>query len=219
MKKYRKSLAETRHVYSIETHRREGKCHESDHSIVESCISDDPNAWSLLVRKYSRLIYSSISNRLRRYNFQSSYQDIEDIRQDVLISLWGKRKLNSIRNRQNISRWLAVVSGNAAVGYMRSKRFKEVRATVSLYDICSDMPSQFDYTIREENSKRMTEAIGALPTREKLMVTMAVYDDKKYFEIANMLNIPMGTVASCLKRARERLKDRELKVINRMQEA
>ena len=207
MKKYKESLAETRRAGSAGTHRAGVKCQGDDTYIIEACISDDPDAWSLLVRKYSMLIYASISNRLRRYNFKSSCQDIEDIRQDILMSLWEKRKLERIRNRQNISRWLSIVSGNAAIEYIRSKRFKETRVDVPLYDICSDKPSPSDDLMREDISKKMIDVIEMLPMREKTMISLSVYYDKKYSEIAETMNIPMGTVASCLKRTRERLQE------------
>ena len=203
MKKYKRLLTETRRAVNTGV----GKYQEDDHYIIEACINGNSNAWTLLIRKYSNLIYASIKNRLRRCNFKVSCQDIEDIRQDILTSLWEKQKLDGIRNRQNISYWLAIVSGNAAIEYIRSKYYKENRAAVSLYDIYSDKPSPSDDIAREENSKRMIKSIELLPVREKLMITMNAYHDKKYYEIAEMMRVPIGTVASCLKRTKERLKE------------
>ena len=191
------------------------KCTDDDSEIVEACINGDLSAWSSLTQKYESLIRASIVNRLKKYGITLPCQDIEDIRQNTLTSIWKGRKLEEIRNRKNISYWLAIVSGNTAIEYMRWKRAQDTPKPVPLnYDSADELeglaPSNgrdpSDEAAREEMLKKIKETIEALPHKEKLMIKLNIYHGKKYHEIADILNIPAGTVSSYIKRAREKLK-------------
>lgn len=193
----------------------EGKYRDNDSNIIEACINGDLAAWGQLTRKYESLIYASIVNRLRKYGFALPRQDIEDIRQNVLTNIWKSRKLENVRNRGNIAYWLAIVSGNIAIGYMRNKRAKDMPnpapihcgAIEELAELAGpEGATVFDNMARDEMLKKIDEAIEALSFKEKLIIKLNFYHDKKYNEIADILNMPPGTVSSYIKRAKEKLK-------------
>ena len=94
---------------------------KDDSGLVERCILKDTSAWSALVAKYSGLIRDAIYNRARKYGASLPAPDIEDIAQDVLTAIWKGDKLSTIKNRNDISCWLAIVSGNAAAQYLSDK--------------------------------------------------------------------------------------------------
>ncbi len=187
-----------------------------DAELVEKCVKRDIAAWAALTRKYSDLISISIINRLTKYAIETSRQDIEDIRQEILASLWKERKLEGVRNRRDISYWLSIVSGNAAIAYMRRKgaAFRDKR--VSLFDKIGEkevmdlLPSTLagpkDELIRTELSERMDKALEQLPTKERLIMKLSILHDKKHREIADILNIPVDTVSSHIRRAKDKLK-------------
>lgn len=189
---------------------------ENDSHLVEACIRKDISAWSQLVKKYSRLIYISIENRLKKYNLSASRHDIEDIRQDVFADIWKNNKLESVVNRNDISYWLAILSGNAAVGHFRIASDRQARNTISLSQKLDDrelheiLPSgalsQNDELARAETQTLIDKAIRSLPKKEKLMIKLHLIHDKKYREIAGMLGLPEGTVSSYIKRAKGKLR-------------
>ncbi|MBI4974683.1 MAG: sigma-70 family RNA polymerase sigma factor [Candidatus Omnitrophica bacterium] len=189
---------------------------EDDTNLVEGCINKDLRAWATFIKKYSNLISISIENRLKKYGFSLPHQDIEDIRQNVLASIWKDSKLEGVKNRNDISYWLAIVAGNEAMMYLKIKRGQETQKKISLYDrvdekelaefIPSDRSSPLDELARKELSKKVKEAIESLPAKEKLIIKLNVIYDKKYNDIANILDLPKGTVSSYIKRAKERLK-------------
>lgn len=190
---------------------------ENDVRLVNGCIERDLMAWAHLVKKYSALIRISIENRLKKYGFTLPSQEIEDIYQDVLASIWKDEKLKSVKNRDDISCWLAIVSGNEAMMHLKKERRHQPQKKISLFDrmgerelaeyIPSDKLSPLDELAREEISKKIDEAIESLPTKEKLILKLNIMYDKKYDEIADILNLPKGTVSSYIKRAKERLKN------------
>ena len=193
---------------------------EDDLSLVEACIKRDIGAWSVFVKKYSGLISISIKNRVKRYGIALSGEEIEDIRQDVLGLLWKEKKLEDVRNRANITYWLAVVSGNVAIGYLRKKHTDCPVRTISIFDkinekevaelLPSPGPGAADELSKNELSGRIEETIESLPQKEKLVIKLELFHGKKYHEIADILNLPPGTVSSYIKRAKEKLRQ-ELK--------
>ena len=190
---------------------------KNDRYLIEACIEKDLVAWSILVKKYSGLIYVSIENRLKKYGLAASSQDIEDIRQNIFSDIWKNGKLSHITNRDNISYWIAILSGNAAVEHFRSREMRERKNTVPLYHeidenelneiFPSDIPGPNDELARAETKERIDLAIESLPAREKIMIKLYLIHDKKYHEIAEFLGVPKGTVSSYIKRAKEKLKE------------
>lgn len=190
---------------------------EDDINLVEGCLRKDLASWAALVKKYSGLIYISIENRLKKYGFALPRQDIEDIRQNILASIWKGKKLKDVKNRKDISYWLAIVSGNSAVNYIRRKRFQHESKTVSLFDkidekeLAEFVPSAGlnpkDEASNNELSKIMDETIESLPAKEKLIIKLNLLHGKKHDEIADILKLPGGTVSSCIKRAKGKIRE------------
>ena len=191
---------------------------KNDRYLIEACLKKDLIAWSVLVKKYSGLIYVSIENRLKKYGLAASSQDIEDIRQNIFSDIWKNGKLSHITNRDNISYWIAILSGNAAVEHFRSREARWLQNTVPLYHkidekelneiFPSGIPGPNDELARAETQARIDLAIESLPGREKIMIKLHLIHDKKYHEIAEFLGVPKGTVSSYIKRAKERLKEK-----------
>lgn len=179
-----------------------------DRQLVEACIRKDISAWSKLVNKYSRLVHISIEKRLKRYNLPASRHDIEDIKQNLLSDIWLNNKLEAIRNRDDISYWISIASGNAAIEHFRSAGARQNLKVSPLdtEDIICDGGGIVDELTRAEIEARVDEAIEALPHQERLIMKLHLIDDKKYHEISEILGIPKGTVSSYIKRAKEKLR-------------
>lgn len=183
---------------------------ENDAQLVEACINKDAAAWSVLVKKYTGLIAAAISNRLKKYGFNPLCQDTEDIRQDILTHIWTSGKLSQVRNRKSIAYWLAIVSGNAAIEHMRRKIIREDPVPLVIPDEENIEDANSETPQKRELSEKIDTSIASLPPKEQLVIKLNLLHDMEYREISEMLNMPKGTVSSCLKRAKDRLKE-ELK--------
>lgn len=189
---------------------------KNDLRLVEACLQKDLAAWANLVKKYSPLVYISIENRLKKYGISASHHDLEDIRQNIFADIWRCNKLEAVINRNDISYWISILSGNAAIEYFRGTSARQAQKTVSIFEKIDErelseiLPSQNlspkDELAKAEIKVRVEEAIELLPDREKLMVKLHFIYDKKYHEIADILGVPAGTVSSYIKRAKEKLK-------------
>jgi RNA polymerase sigma-70 factor (ECF subfamily) len=191
-------------------------CFEDDASLIRSCIGRDPSAWDFFVKKYSGHIQASIEYRLRKYCIKLRVEDIKEIQQNVLSLLWEGGKFTEIRNPESIKYWLAIVSGNTAVQYMRRQKQLDRLACASLSEkiggmelvemIPSGALTASQELDRSELIEMMEEAIESLPAKEKLALKLNLLYDKKYGEISGIMSIPPGTVSNCINRAKERIR-------------
>lgn len=189
---------------------------DSAAGLVAACIKKDPGAWDYFVKKYSRLISISIQVRLAKYAMPLPCHEVEDIKQSVLASIWQDEKLRSVKDMRGISYWLSVVSGNAAIEYLRSKHGAKTPELVPLcVRVCESEPVEAlrscgpgpaDELQTKEAMEKIEAAIGSLSGKEKLVAKMHIFYGKKRREIAECLNIPEGTVSSYLNRARKKLR-------------
>lgn len=168
------------------------------------------------VKTYSHLVYTAIYRRLKGCGITLSQEEILDIRQEVFISIWKTKKLDAIRDPESIPYWIAIVSGNAAMQHMRKLRRIEPENPILLCDKVEesgliDLIPSFGLSPSEEVNEselsgRIDDAIESLPVKEKLIIKLNLLHDKKYKEIAEILSLPVGTVSSCMKRAKNKLR-------------
>lgn len=193
------------------------KSHFDDNALlIRACIERNSSAWDFFVKKFSNLILSAISCRLHKYGIYPKPDDLGEIRQNVLSLLWETGKLAEIRNPESFKYWLAIVSGNAALRYMKKKSRITRLAPVSLSEMIGDtelvniLPSGASTPSQEIDKSeligKMEEAIKSLAVKERLILKLNILHSKKYEEIAEIMAMPRGTVANCIKRVKEKLK-------------
>ena len=169
------------------------------------------------VNKYSRLVYIAIEKRLRECGVTLPREEVLDLQQDVFTSILEGGKLDTIRKPDSMPYWIAIVSANAAMQYLRKRRRIEPERTLSLFDkigetevmelVSSSGLSASEEMDRDALSGRIDAAIESLPVKEKLVIKLSILHDKKYEEIADILSLPKGTVSNYIKRAKEKLKE------------
>ena len=184
----------------------------SNKKLVSLCNSKDVLAWFEFVRRFQRLVSSSIAERLTRWNYNYQTTDVEDISQDVFFSIWEKELLKSLKRIEALIPWLAILSANKAVSFFRKRSNVPPRAS-SLFEDGEreplDMrnPNPLEGLIFKDSLKNTLAAIKQLTPREKNILRLNILYKKTYAEIARLCGIPVGSVYSTAKRAREKIKE------------
>jgi RNA polymerase sigma-70 factor (ECF subfamily) len=189
----------------------------SDKELVSRCIQKDPLAWNEFVGRYSGLVHWAIQNRLKKWDYMYQPEDIEEIHQNVFLSLWKKDKLEQVKNHEKIAGWLIIVSGNEAVSYFRSRKLQLPPGAISIFEkiiikdqaltLADILPFfQKNPLSEKEAEDAVMASIEALAPKEKIMLKLNMLYKKKYREIAEMMNMPLGTVCTMLKNIKFRLK-------------
>ncbi len=138
---------------------------------------------------------------LYRYAFRLSgtAADAEDLTQQVF--LIAAQKLDQVRSAACIRSWLYAVLRNC---YLRERRRMEQQGGIPVPIDLESIPEQIQAD--EIDREQLQNAIDALSDEYKLVVLMFYFEDCTYREIAERLELPIGTVMSRLSRGKEHLR-------------
>lgn len=177
----------------------------TDEELVRLFLDGDNAAFEELVGRYESVIMNMA------YRLLGNRSDAADVCQEVLVLLI--RKLGSFRGEAKFSTWLYRVSLNACHDYARRSR-RHVSISESPGDDLPDIEQRladngFDSPEtsmeREEVRKTVRQAIARLPYKFKEVIYLHDLNGYNYKEVAEILDISLGTVKSRLNRARARL--------------
>jgi RNA polymerase sigma factor (sigma-70 family) len=184
---------------------------DSDDILVAACLRGDTQAWSALIERYQGLI---LSIALRR---GLSRSDAEDVFQNVCVKLY--MHLADLRDVRKLAGWLAAVTARESALLFRKDEARIFSETELLSDDSAagmsepaspdDGPEQEILTIeRREVVSRMLSELSE-ECRKLLTMLYAADSPKSYNEIADDLNMPVGSIgpkrARCLAKLRSLL--------------
>jgi len=164
-------------------------------------------AWDKLARIISPHIDCIIQFKFWRMGFNHQKCDIENLRQEVLLSIWRKDGLKAIRDRDACVSWISATASNAASNYVQSFRPTEAPRAREFKDSMSAGPgSPLEELARKEVTQGIDTALGALNHKERLVIKLVAVYDKKYKEVSDITGMPIGTVLVCARRAKAKLR-------------
>ncbi|TAK44146.1 MAG: sigma-70 family RNA polymerase sigma factor [Saprospiraceae bacterium] len=181
------------------------KAHE-DYQLVKSAILGDQHAYAILHDRYRPSVYNHLYKMVRNH----------DDAEDLTIEAFGKafNKLSTYAPHFAFSTWLFKIAVNNCIDYIRKKRlhflsidqpmepYSEKDFTGSLRAIALNPEEDF---IRCQRLQMVRRILTHLNTKYRLMIELRYYQELSYEEIANELEIPLGTVKAQLFRAKEML--------------
>ncbi len=182
-------------------------CHD-DHSLVKACRAGQTEAFGVLVRRHQDRLYSTILRLV------GSPEDAQDVLQDAFIRAF--EKLNQFHGESSFYTWIYRIAVNFALS---GHRKRQNRRTAGLFRPGrngqlvepADRSRENDPTIAVERVERETAieaALAALGPEHRTVIILKDFDGRRYEEISDLLEIPVGTVRSRLHRARCELRDR-----------
>lgn len=146
--------------------------------------------FEILISDYSLLITKVC------YYFANDISDLKDLRQEVLLNLWtGWEKF---RMQSKPSTWIYRVCFNTCISFQRKNRRR--KNEVPLSSVLEIADETFDM----ERYKEMHRLIGQLGSEDKALILMWL-DENSYDEIADVIGLKRNTVATRLKRIKEKL--------------
>ncbi len=166
--------------------------------IIDKIRNGDEHAFRDLFKAY----YEPLIKYALRY--VHDVQTAEDIICDIFLKIWEDRTQLNIHI--NVKSYLYRMARNHSLNYLKTKKpdlVDNFRLNLSLSSDASDEQVHLD-----EIAKHIQEAIAELPDRSRSVFTMHRYDNLKYSEIAEILNISEGTVETHMVRALKFLRKR-----------
>ncbi|MCP4200312.1 MAG: sigma-70 family RNA polymerase sigma factor [bacterium] len=180
---------------------------DSDAEIIAAVLKGDKEQFGEIVKRYQ--------GRLVNFLYRLLYDQAEahDLAQEVFFKTF--QALDRYDSRYKFSTWLFRVGQNAAIDRLRKRRLKLVsmdrpsknQDTDSTWEFPSEERGPYGELRNQERGDAITEAIKALPWEYRELIVMRHYGELSYAEIAELKELPLGTVKNKLFRARQILKE------------
>lgn len=176
----------------------------SDGELVENAILGREDSFEELVRRYQRPIVNYV------YRMLGNYDSALDVTQEIFIKVYNS--MGRYRAEFKFSTWLYKISHNAAIDHLR--RNSNHNQSVELENEDGTVRIQYeDKRISPEKERELGEwreeiqrVVKRLPSGYRELIILRHTNDLSYDEIAEITNLPLGTVKNRLFRAREMMK-------------
>ena len=168
----------------------------------------DLDALSALVTRYQ--------NRLYRYLLRVVRQPAEA--EDLFQSTWIRvaERIGQYDPNRSFEAWLFTLARNLAIDHLRRIRPESLDEPLGDSDagavetgmsrLRSSEPGAYERVASQERSSRIGESLDALPVVQREVLTLRFEEEMKLEEIAEVLNVPLSTVKTRLRRALDRLR-------------
>jgi RNA polymerase sigma-70 factor, ECF subfamily len=178
-----------------------------DEDLVSRVVAGEEELFELLVRRYQTRILSHVARMV------GSRDDALDLTQEIFLKVF--QALDRYNPEFKFSTWLFRIAGNAAIDQLRKKKPRTVPlettdsdGKVSSSEYKSADLDPFGELRNVERGDAIARAIADLPVEFRELITLRHFTGLSYEEIADLKNMPLGTVKNKLFRARAVLKER-----------
>jgi len=178
---------------------------DNDRELIKRCIDGNAEAWSKFVNRFSGLIYWAIKRKMTKYGRDYLISEVEEIHQRLFVSVWEKKSLITVSERDNIAPWLIVLASNAAIDFIRKKSLEENFLRTAFKSEVIPQTNQRKAFFQEGDSL-IGEAIKFLNEKEKAYLESSFIAGKKHKEIAETFNTSINSVSTIIARAKNKIK-------------
>ena len=171
-----------------------------DAECVRRVQQGDTDSFEVLVRRHEKAIFNLV------YRLLGNYDEAAEVAQEVFLSAF--KSIHQFRGEANFSTWLYRIGLNHASTRRKSLQSSQQRhipldGTEVIADGAVDPAKNVEH---KEIQQRVQQALNSLDPEDARIVLLRDLQDIPYEDVAQMLDIPVGTVKSRLHRARQALK-------------
>ena len=180
----------------------------SDAECVRRLQRGDTEAFAALVERHQKAIFNLV------YRMLGDYDDAAEVSQEAFLSAY--RSIRSFRGDASFSTWLYRIAINHANTRRKNAALWQQRtAPLDSIDPVSDGDGDpSDAVERKELRQQVQAALNRLQPEDASIILLRDLQDVPYEKVAQVLEIPIGTVKSRLHRARRALKARLAPYLN-----
>jgi RNA polymerase sigma-70 factor, ECF subfamily len=177
----------------------------TDVELIAKAINGREDGFEELVRRYQRPITNYVFRMLNDYDASL------DVTQEVFIKVYNS--LSRYSSEYKFSTWLYRIAHNAAIDFIRrrspNEQSIESENKDGVYQLQIESPSPTPEQDRERSEWRteIEAVVKCLPAVYRELILLRHAQDLSYDEIAEITNLPLGTVKNRLFRAREMMRE------------
>jgi RNA polymerase sigma-70 factor (ECF subfamily) len=167
-----------------------------DKELVALTLGGDDIAFEYLFNRYSDAIRRLFQHR------STSPADTEDLLQETFIKVYVN--LHRYSPSYTFGQWVYTIARNTHIDFERCRQ-ENIPINEKFSAPVASTPSPEENLISLQQRSQIENYIGCLPDQYRQLFTMRFLEDYSYEEIAEKLQMPMGTVKTRIHRARERM--------------
>ena len=176
-----------------------------DHRLISNSRAGDTAAFGVLVTRYQDRLYNTV------FRLVGNTEDARDVVQEAFISAY--QSLATFKGDSAFFTWLYRIAINNAISMKRKQR-AVLRLTGGLGNGVvaepmdrSDASQPSRALEMADDERRVHQALGRLSAEHRTVLVLKDMEGRKYEEMAEILEVPIGTIRSRLHRARLEMRD------------
>ena len=179
---------------------------KTDEELIRAILDGDDEPFRVLVERYQNRVVNYLNRMLR------DIDESQELAQEVFVRIYGA--LDRFDPSYRFSTWLFRVAQNAAIDRIRKRRLVMVslsrpetaESDGGDWEFASDDPSPYGDFRNVERGCAIREAVAKLKGEYRELIELRHFGELSYEEIAELKEMPLGTVKNKLFRGRQMLK-------------
>lgn len=170
----------------------------AEQELIERLRNRDGMALALLYDRYSSALFNIVSRLV------PDEEVAKEVLQDAFVKIWNFADKYDVQ-KGRLFTWMVQITRNTAIDTLRSGQFKQGDKTESLPTYVSN-----DERLSEEQTISDTglqKVISQLEASNRQLIELLYFQDYTQKEVSEMLNIPLGTVKSRVRKAISQLRE------------
>jgi len=182
----------------------------SDHALIQATRGGDEAAFGQIISRYR----SPITNYL--YRFLNDYEEAVDLAQETFVRVYFA--LDRYHTGYAFSTYIYRIATNLAISELRRRKRRRLLSLTGLFQNDEDGNVEFQLAdnrqlqdlalVEDERSDVIARAIASLPEKYRIAVILRDVEGRSYEEIAEIMDLGLGTTKSRISRGRGLLKDK-----------
>lgn len=165
----------------------------------------EEHAFRLLVNKYRERLYWHIRKIVL------SHEDTDDILQNVFVKIW--QSLKEFRFESKLYTWMYRIATNEALNFLSEKRRKVYGNSGEISGFLENTLESDPFFCGDDIQKELQKAILTLSDRQRVVFNMKYFDDMPYEDIAQVLEVAVGTLKATYHNAVKKI-EASLKIVD-----
>ena len=182
----------------------------SDHALIEATKNGDEAAFAEIVGRYR----SPITNYL--YRFLNDYEEAVDLSQETFVRVYFA--IERYHTEYAFSTYIYRIATNLAISEIRKRKRRTILSLTGLFQTDAEDVTEFqppdtrslpdEDLLEDEKAGVIAKAIETLPPKYRVPIILRDIEGKTYEEIAEIMELGLGTTKSRISRARGLLKEK-----------
>jgi len=182
----------------------------SDHALIEATKQGDESAFAEIVHRYQNPIVNYL------YRFLNDYEEAVDLAQETFVRVYFA--IDRYHSGFAFSTYIYRIATNLAISEIRKRKRRKLLSLTGLFQSDAEEQTEFqpkderslpdEDLVDDEQSRVIAKAIAALPEKYRVPIILRDVDGHSYEEIAEIMELGLGTTKSRISRARGLLKEK-----------